>query len=292
MKELLKRLFLKNWPRKLIALITAVFIWFLVSQTMTVTRTLVDVPVRIINLPPDKTALGMLPNGLLNKRVSVNITGSKSVVEDLTPSDLEVVINADGHKESWIATISKRNLVSLNQEVDLRKHVTEAKAHDLFIKLSKLMTEEISVTISKPVGDPPKGYQFLDVWPKYLNQTVSGPEEQVRALKQKGLELTFNLNRITEEELDCLYERQKKDEFSFFIPEGWKKISIPFKDNLMEPLNDPKAELLRIDFLKQELMPLGSELPITIFFPTKYSQTINPQVYSLAADGIVQKKTA
>ena len=289
-KEVLQRIFLKNWPRKLVALLTAVFIWFLVNQTISVTRTIADIPVRVINLPPDKTVLGLLPNGLLSRRISLTISGAKSVIQDLRPTDLEVVINADGHKESWIATISKRDLVSLNQEIDLHKHIVDVTANDLFIKLSKLVTEDIPVTITKPIGDPPKGYQFLDVWPKYLNQKISGPEEQVRELKQKGLELTFNLNRINQADLDTLYEREKKDEISYIIPDAWKKVAIPFQENALEPLNDPRADLLRIDFLKQEFILLGMELPITIFFPLKYSQTINPQTYSLAANGIVQKK--
>lgn len=290
MKELLARLFLKNWPRKLVALIAAIFIWFLVNQTISITRTIADVPVRIINLPPDKTVLGLLPNGLMSKRISVTLSGSKSVVQDLRPTDFEVVINADGHKESWIASISKRNLVSLNQSLDLHKDIAEVTANDLFIKISRLITDEVPVTITKPIGDPPKGYQYLDIWPKHLSQKVSGPEEQVRELKQKGLELTFNLNRISQADLDTLYEKQKKDEISFLVPDAWKKVAIPFKDNTLEALNDPRAELLRIDFLKQELILLGTEVPITIFFPLKYSQTINPQTYSLATNGLVQKK--
>ena len=287
---LFERLFLRHWPRKVVALTTAVFVWFLVSQTITITRTLSDVPIRIINIPIDKTVQGLLPNGLLSKRVSVTLTGSKSVLQDLRPTDIEVVINADGHKESWIATISKRNLVSASQALDLHNHITDATANDLFIKLSKLVTEEIPVTITKPIGDPPKGYQFLDIWPKYLSQKVSGPEELVRELKQKGLELTFNLNRIPQSDLDALLEKQKKDEISFLIPDAWKKVAIPFKENLLEPINDPRADLLRIDFLKQELIPFGAELPITIFFPLKYSQTINPETYSLATNAIVEQQ--
>ena len=291
MSEILKRLFITNWPRKLIALITAIFVWFLVNQTITITRTIPDVPIRIVNLPSDKTVVGLLPNNLLNKRVSLTITGSKSTVKDLRPTDIEVVINADGHKESWIATIDRRNLVGLNQEIDLRKNITDVTANDIYIKLSKLITEEISIFVTKPIGDPPKGFQFLDIWPKRLKQKVSGPEEQVRALKERGLEVTFNLNRITQTELDALYNRQgKNDEITFKIPDSWKKVAIPFKDNALESINDPRADLLRIDFLKQELIPLDSELPITIFFPIKYSTTINPQTYSLATNEIVQKK--
>lgn len=291
MREFCKKLLIKNWPRKLVALVSAFFIWLLVNQTITITRTISDVPVRIVNVPSDKTVVGLLPNGFLNRRISLTITGSQSIVQDLRTGDIEVVINADGHKESWIASIDKRNLVSLNQDHDIRKHITEVSTNDLFIKLSRLVKEEIPVTIHTPIGDPPPGYQYLDVWPKYLTQTISGPEEQVRALKENGLELTFHLDRITEGELDALYNRQgKRDEIIFKVPDTWKKVSIPFHDNALEPLNDPRAELLRIDFLKQELIPLGIELPITIFFPLKYSQTINPQTYSLETNSFVQKK--
>lgn len=289
MKAVFERIFIRHWPRKVIALATAFVVWLLVNQTITMTRTISDVPVRIINIPPDKTAVGLLPNGLLNKRIAITITGNKSVVDDLRACDLEIVINADGRKESWIVTLDKRSLVSLNPQIDLSKHITDVTANDLFIKLSRLINDEVTVTINKPVGDPPKGYQYLDVWPKYLTQKISGPEEQVKALKERGLEITFNLNQITQSELDALSNQQHRDEVSFKIPEEWKKVFIPYNDSA-ESLNDPRAKLLRIDFLKQEFIPLGVEIPITMFFPLKYSQTLNPQTYSLATSDFIQKQ--
>ena len=38
----------------------------------------------------------------------------------------------------------------------------------------------------------------------------------------------------------CL-EQLAGDEVSFFIPNTWKEVSIPFRDNSQEPLNDPRA---------------------------------------------------
>lgn len=293
MKQLFHRLFIKNWPRKLVAFLSAIVIWFLVNESLTVTRTIPDVSVRVINLPPDKTVVGLLPNGNLSRRISISLTGSKSVVSDLTASDVEIVINAEGQKESWIATITKKNLVNLTSDENLIKSVKQVSANDLLIKLSRLVTEDIPVTITKPIGDPPKGFQFLDVWPSQLVQKTSGPQEQVEALKERGLELTFNLNRISKAELDALNEVQsstKKDEIGFPVPDSWKQIAIPFHDNALESLNDPRAKFLRIDFLKQELIPLGSELPISIFFPVKYSRTLNPETYALSPGLIVEKK--
>lgn len=291
MKELLYRIFLKNWPRKLVAFVTAIVVWFLVSQTITITRTVANIPVRIINLPKNKTVLGLLPNGYMKYRISITITGVKSVVRDLVPNDLEIVINAEGKKESWVASITKKNLSNLYEESpDWKKDITSVTSNDLFMKMSRLVTEEIPLTINKPFGDPPKGYQFLDVWPKYLTQKVTGPEEQVQALKQRGLEVNYNLGRVTQAELDAIASHTQTDEISYFIPASWKVVSIPFKGNTLEAFNDPRAKLLRLDFLKQELIPLDAELPITIFFPVKYARTINPQTYSLKTSSIVQKK--
>ncbi len=260
---------------------------------MTITKTIPDVAVRIVNLPPDKTVVGLLPNGVLSRRITTTLTGNKSTLSDLTSNDIEILINAEGQKESWIATISKKNLVNLSPEADLKKKITSVTANDLLIKMSKLATEEIPVTIAKPIGDPPQGYQFLDVWPSQLMQKVSGPQEQVQALKERGLELVFNLNRISKAELDALRDVQsagKKDEIGFSIPESWKQVAIPFRDNALEPLNDPRAHFLKIDFLKQELIPLGIEVPVSIFFPLKYSRTLNPETYSLATGVFVEKK--
>ena len=176
MKELLIRLFLKNWPRKLVALMTAIIVWFLVSETITVTRNLSNIPVRVINLPANKTILGLLPNGYMKYRISITVTGVRSIIDDLVPNDLEIVINAEGKKESWIATINKKNLVNLYEEgPEWKKDISGVTSNDIFMKVTNLITEEVPLTIHRPFGDPPKGYQFLDIWPKYLTQKVTGP---------------------------------------------------------------------------------------------------------------------
>lgn len=292
MKDFWQNFLLYNWPRKLVAIVAAIIVWFLVSQSMTLTRTIPDIAVRIINIPNNKTVEGLLPNGQLNQKITVSITGQKSTIQDIRSNDLEVVIDAEGKKEGWIAPITKRSLISTSPHIDIYNDIYEVAANDIFIKLTKLISEEIPIIITKPIGDPPKGYQFLDIWPKELYQLVSGPEEQVLHLKERGLELTFNLNKISKTELDSLQNHlgTTQDEVSFHVPLKWKQIAIPFQNNVKEPLNDPRSEFLRIDFLRQDLIPLKVSLPIAIFFPLKYSNTINPETYSLAVNSIVEKK--
>lgn len=290
MKALIHRIFIQNWPRKCVAFVSALVIWFLVSQSITITRTFPDVAVRIINLPQNKTVVGLLSNGLLSKRTSVTITGTKSVISDLRSSEIEVVINAEGKKESWMAKIDRRSLVNLSSEWDLMKSITDVYGSDVFVKMSKLVVDDIPVTITTPIGDPPRGFQFLNVWPRTLLQKVSGPEEQVLALKKEGLEISFNLNMLSESELKALQADTRTDELSFSVPESWKQVAIVFRDNALEPLNDPKAKNLRIDLLKQELIPLGEMLPVSIFFPLKYSKSLNPEYFVLAPNDHIDQK--
>ncbi|MCB1180393.1 MAG: hypothetical protein KDK55_00020 [Chlamydiia bacterium] len=293
MKNLFIRLFIINWSRKLVALIAAVIIWFLVYESMTTTRTIPHVPVRVTNLAADQTIDGLLPNGLLKKRIPVTITGRKSIVDELRSSDIEIVINAEGREESWVAAIEKKNLISLIPNINFAKYLTDISASDIYIHVSSLMTEEIPVTVRKPIGEPPKGYQYLDVWPKTLMQTVSGPKEEIEKLKKQGIDLTFNLSRITKEELDRIGETQAKngsDEVSYFVPNTWKEVAISFKDGATEPLNDPRAKFLRIDFLRSELIPLSTDLQVAIFYPLQHSKILNPDTITLAITDPLKKK--
>ncbi len=291
--SILKRIFITNWPRKLVAVISALIIWMLVSESLTTSRTIANVPIRIINLPPDKTVEGILPNGLLKKKITLTLEGKKSAIEEIQPTDLEVVLNAQGKNESWLATIDQKSVVSLNPSVDFKKEVTKISGNDIFIKLSKLITLQIPVTITKPIGDSPQGYQFVDVWPKYLSQTVTGPEAEVAELKSRGLTLTFDLSKIKKKQLDELQEIQNakvSDEVSYFVPGSWKQIPIPFREGQTEPLNDPRAEFLRIDFLKQDLLLIGNKLPLALFFPPKYVPIVNPQTYSLVINALLERE--
>ncbi|EPP35040.1 hypothetical protein CP10139811_0275 [Chlamydia ibidis] len=102
-------------------------------------------------------------------------------------------------------------------------------------------------------------------------------------MKEQGLELTFNLNKVSFEELERNRIAQgNHDEIIFPVPQDWKKVLIPFGDtNTYVNLNDPQADFLRLLFLKREFIPLNLNLPVLLFFPIKNSKTINPQLYTL-----------
>ena len=154
-----------------------------------------------------------------------------------------------------------------------------------------LLTEKIPVTINPPIGSPPDGYEYLDIWPVHLFQTITGPQDLVLQLKNKGIALTFNLNEITEEELDAIKASRQgpyDDEISFPVPANWKLVTIPLHATLQESINDPEAKNLHITFFKNEQILIKGNIPLSIFYPLKYAPTINPETHSLAFNLFVQ----
>lgn len=277
--------FLINWQRKLISFFTAIAIWFLVNHSITTTRTISNIPVRVINITPDQTIDGLLPDGTLSKQIALTLTGKKGPINQLESQDLEVIIDASGKIHEWTAIINKKNLISLNPDIDLQKSIQEVKHDEYPVRLSPLITEKIPLIITEPIGDPPKGFQFVDVWPQQLTLTISGPESKIQELKNEGIKLTFNLNNISKKELDELSDTssrtQEGAEISFLIPKEWKQVPIPFLNNSLLKINDPDAKSLRINFLKSEFIALNRKPTVMVYYPLEYSDQINPKTYSL-----------
>lgn len=292
MERVIRNLIFQNWQRKLVALLTAMVAWILISYSITETKTLPHVPIRVINLPPDKTIIGMLPNGTLMKRMTLTLSGSKEVVEELEPGDVEIVLDASqSDSDEWVPKITRKNLVSLNPELDLVHNITQVSHIDHVIKLSKLLTAKIPVSVQPPEGNAPPGYAYLDIWPQTLWHTVSGPEEEVEQLKAKGLELILNLSDITLPDLNAIKSSPDNifdDEIRFIVPNKWKMVDVPFHNYGKEEVNDPESQSLRIYFLRKQLLPLERELPLSIFFPLQTSESLNPKDVTIAAGKYVQ----
>lgn len=292
MITLLRRIFIDNWQRKLLSLILAVILWFMVEQSLVATRTFSSIPVRVINIPPGKTVIDLQSESMLSNRVSLTLTGNKTFLDELSSTDLEVIIDAQNKKTDWIASINQRNLISINSEFDLHKGVSRVSPSSVNIRFTKLITEKIPIFITQPVGEAPRDYQFLDVWPYQLTLTVSGPEEVVKRLKSKGIRLTFDLNDISKQELDALqakHDRSKGDEVSFFVPEQWKRVPIPSLSETPIEIDDPRAKDLRIDFVRISLIPVNAQIPIALYFPTEYLSTVNPKSISIGSSPLVEK---
>lgn len=285
MKSLLIKLFLAHWPRKLLALLLASIIWLVVSHSLTATRTLNNISVHIVNIPEGKTVEGLQPNSRLTKRLNVTLVGNKSVLEELTPYDFEIVLDAQERPDDWSATISTNNIVSLNREIDVTSGIKRLYHPNLLIRMTTVATDKIPVIITQPIGEAPRGYQFLDVWPYRLFLSVTGPEAVVRQLKMKEHRMTFNLSDISKAQLDALYDKAQEgsgDVISFAIPDQWKQLLLPALSEQPISINDPQAKLLRLDFIPCRSFPVDAPLPVALYFPPNGSQGRSPHHISLA----------
>lgn len=293
MRTLLKNLFINNWPRKCLSIILAIIIWFVVNKSLTTTKTISNVPIRIENIPPGKTVDGIQSNNLLNRRANLTITGSKSLLEDLNANDIQVVFDASGKEGEWIATITKRNIRSDNPDINISQGISKVGQQNVILKLTKLVTEKIPIIITQPIGEAPKGYQFIDIWPYQLYITVSGAEDVVKNLKSRGLKLTFNLNDISKAQLDDLrtMDTQKhSDVVSFFVPNSWKQISLPALSPTLIEINDPDAKYLRIDFLRYELLKVETPIPVSLYFPPNKMGNLSAHKVNINTNSIVESR--
>lgn len=291
MKTLLRKLFYDNWPRKLLSVGLAIILWFMVNQSLITSRTISNIPIRVINIPPGKTVFDLQSNGLLSKRQTLTLVGNKTFLDDLTASDLEIVIDAQGKEGEWIQTITRRNLISLNPEINLSKGISRVPSSNVIIRLTKLVSEKIPIFVTQPIGEAPKGYEFLDVWPYQLSLTVSGSEEVVKRLKAKGARLTFDMSSITKASLDALRSKPdsaRGDEVSFFVPEQWKQVSIPLLSETPLEIDDPRAKDLRIDFIRVSLIPIQSKIPVSLYFPTENLEEFNPETISIGPSPLLE----
>lgn len=284
---MVRNVFLQNWERKVISLFLAIVIWLVVNHSLTTTKILENVPVRLINIPVGMTVEGLQPNGMLSKKISLTLQGNKTELAEIASNDIEIVLDAMDKSDEWLATITRKNLLSLNPDVSLSKAIKRVVIQRLPINFTRLVTEKIPVVVTQPIGEAPRDYQFLDIWPYRLTMTVSGPEAVIKQLKAKGMNLTFNLNDISRADLES--QDYKTDEVSFFVPDAWKEISIPSLSDRPFTIDDPQVNDLRIDFVRSDLHPIAKAIPINLFFPPEHSLTLNPETYSLALGGIVQR---
>ena len=291
MKSLIQRLFVENWPRKVIALVLAIIVWFALAQSLTATKVVGNVSVRVVNIPKGMTVEGMQSNGTLSKKITLTLTGNKNTLDKLTSNDFEVVINGEGQSGEWVATVQKSNLVSLNPEINVMQGISRVQPKNFIVKLTQLISEQVPVVITKPIGEAPKGYMYLDTWPYRLYVTLEGPKATIEKLKKQGVKLTFNLNDISKADLNALESSSKvgqSDVVSYFVPNHWKEITVPGLSDTPIPINDPNAKYLRIDFVRMDLLPVTTPMQVDLFFLPKTSSVLNPSKVKLGSNDTIK----
>ena len=106
--------------------------------------------------------------------------------------------------------------------------------------MTKLVTEQIPIIITKPVGEAPR----LSI-SRYLALSLKSDCQRSRKGDQtpqiERARLTFNLNEITKAQLDTLSSSHhgKSEVVSFNVPEQWKQVNIPLLSDNPIKIDDP-----------------------------------------------------
>jgi hypothetical protein len=280
------RFLTENWPRKLISLVAAILIWALVSHSISVTKKVAPVSVHLVNVPQGYVLTGVQQNGVFDRTLSLQISGEKSLIESLRPSDLSVVLDASGKPQEWVAQLSSNDIRSTNPDLKLARRLQLISPREVIVKMSPMVSERLPVFFTDPIGEPPYGYECLDIYPRKLYVTVSGPEDQIKRMKAQGLALTLDLSTISRDEIEWLEQQigSGKDEISLPIPGRWLKVRLPFL-NAQIPIDDPEATHARIIFVKEQMIPLNGPLPVTAFYPASSRGQFNPIETPLLIEG-------
>jgi hypothetical protein len=288
MRKFLRELFLENIPRKLVAILTAIIIFLFVNQSLTTSKTVNNISVRLINVPSQKTVEGLMSNGYLLKKVSLTLSGKKSSLEEISAQDIEIVIDVGQRKESFTTTITEKNLVSLNPQVKINRDIRKVSTRQLYIQILNLITEKIPVYLLKPSGEAPKGYQFVDINPHVVFVDVMGPEETIRKLKSQGLIKIYNLSDISQDDLDSLHAPSgKTDVVSYTIPLDQRYVYIPSVAPDKKFYFENPTDALKIDFLRTQILPIDAKLPVTYFIPTRHPKEVDVSQVGIVETSLV-----
>ena len=93
-RELFSRVFFRNWQRKTLSVFLAVFLWLFVTRSLISTRTFANVGIRVTNIPEHKTIEGLQTDGILDRKVTLTLTGNGHLIQELTPEDLIIDVDA------------------------------------------------------------------------------------------------------------------------------------------------------------------------------------------------------
>jgi hypothetical protein len=231
---------------------------------------------------------GLLPNGYLSKKIALTLNGKKSSLEEISSTDIEVVLDLSGKKESFTAQITEKNLFSLNPQIKIARDIRKVSTRQLYIQLLNLVSDKIPVYLLKPSGEAPKGYQFVDIHPHMVFVDVTGPDEIIKKLKVQGLVKVFSLNDISLEDLDGIASNtSKNDVLTYNVPLDQCFVYIPSIAPDKKFYFDPTSEKVKIDFLKTQNLPLDTKIPVTFFVPSKHPKEIDVSQISIQENSVV-----
>lgn len=181
----MKEKILKNWGLKIMAVVIAFLVWFLVAniEDYTITRTITGIPVAILN-EEAITDQEMVYEIVQGKTVDIKIEGRRSIVEKLTIDDFTA--GAD------LSELSITNSVQITVEAvspSVRREVTISVIDSMMkVEIEERGEQKLPISVLT-VGETQEGYAVVNAAATPNMVTVSGAASKVRDVKTVRVEV-------------------------------------------------------------------------------------------------------
>jgi hypothetical protein len=184
----------KNWVIKLVSLLLATSLWFLVAGEEKVDMT-VQIPVEVINLPQHLEIANQMRTEL-----DVTVTGPQALIRTL---NRDVIRTIDLAQASAGPVVVENNIDSIPMPWGVR--VLRIKPAELIFNLDKLVNKKLPIQ-AITTGQIPKGYTLISVMLEPSHITINGSEailKNIEGLRTKPLNINgLTASTMTHTELD------------------------------------------------------------------------------------------
>lgn len=209
MKKLLDKtlqFFRHNWQLKLISLLLAIVIWFLICEYVDPeTDTMVNniaITMEYEGSVPQKEGLGVMT--AIEETVSVRVSGSRDTVALMNPNKITASVD--------ISNVTRSGEYDLPVKIDVggqNLKIVDQSVETVKVKFDANVVSSIKVDV-KVTGDVANGYILEE--PTMLNNfvTVTGPKSIVDTIVSANIEIVQDLYKETNT-FNCAYTLVDKD---------------------------------------------------------------------------------
>lgn len=181
----MKEKILKNWGLKIMAVLIAFLVWFLVAniEDYSITRTITGIPVAILN-EEAITNQEMVYEIVQGKTVDIKVEGRRSIVEKLTIDDFTA--GAD------LSELSITNSVQITVEAvspSVRREISISVVDSMMkVEIEERGEQKLPISVLT-VGETQEGYAVVNTAATPNMVTISGAASKVRDVKTVRVEV-------------------------------------------------------------------------------------------------------
>jgi len=182
----------RNFWLKILALALSTLLWFLVVGERG-TEIGFLIPLELKDIPADMVVTSNPP-----REVEVRVTGSKTLLSNLSPGQVSVVLDLS-------KAVPGTNKFSLmNEQIKVPRGISVVRLNPSFIKIKteKLQSRELPIKV-KLTGIVAEGYELVESSVEPEKVEVVGTRNQLRRLKSIST-TTFDVSGITSDETASL----------------------------------------------------------------------------------------